>query len=1775
MKIRELISISPVRTVIRLADLADSTLRSHLVHTFIFTGEVSFAIKNIMESIAISKGKGFFVIGNFGSGKSHLLNVLSLIITDPEARAAFMASCRDSSRPDSRLPDLIDEAALVNPLVVEISLVEHSNREYLEAIVLKEVSARLQAGLDDAEAGALEHIQTMPRKEAFEAIAKGIKNKHHGGLLLLFDELSEFLRSKDNPRAYNEDVRFLQYLGEFAEAVPAWIVATMQENIENTGSLAGELLHKIKDRYPVRFRLSGEHVKEIVSGRLICQNETAADRLPHIFNELQGIFSQLPFSREDFLALYPIHPSTVDMLDELRPLFSQHRGVIDFIHYRLAGDPGRAIEPFVDNPDIELLTPDYIFDHFRDRLQETVETSPYSEQVFHHYEREAEKLFNDPEDVTIALRLIKLLILGAIARDPRSYSSAELTTLLLYQYSILESAVNYDYINGIMGKLLSHGTYLAVIEKEGELFYSIDLKADIGLLLEKKLKQIKSELPPGDRRILEGLYSLVDENWLSLQSLHENPERDIEVVWQNTRRAGKIMFKSLTGLSSDFISTMEEELAKGKTEFIFLVIPPELNGAGDKLSETWQAFFEQCSDELRRAMVLWLPRNISASEEELLRNAYAHQRLYTEYAGDNSPVGKQAEKQLSLLLNEEKAVVIELFRKVYFEGRLKAGSHMPAPSSFGYLPFKELVARAAAETLKERYPRHAEVRPLSVQASGSLVQQALDYLFSTERELGEPAGSAKMVLESTFSPMGLVKKKGLGFLPDINPKTSPLIAEYLANIPDGDRISLEQLYSSLGKGPFGLSKPAFQVLGLTVLFSGAASAYQGGKRLPLSQIDYFRFWNIEEIGPGSLIRPELQKVLAEVSFLPPRLSSGPLTFAVQQQAWEAVIEFKRDWVNRLARINRQIERFVDHPFFKATNWESIQKTVDRFSQFVNEIKISYASQEGLERFLATCQSSPLYAADLRNLRALGDFFDQDIVDVLHIYDYLRDENLIIPPEEKNDRLRQRHRTISELIKSDDLLWEVKYRERLKREFEEFRIEYAELYLTGHDQAVGPQKIKAYRELTESKAYRLLEQLGRINTLAVEKDLVSINRLLAPILGMECFLADEIRLVKHAACSCSYTLGDRYEMPDRQEFEKQIGESIRSYLEALQSPDVKEKIIEHAEQLELVGRRLEAEPLRGLLKTDSSLPFDQLVLKLDKLISGGAVKTVNKVLTGDAIIAERSIDDLQNLLSGRVFSFNQLQQLFHDWLCGDEAEKPAYVRVAREESQGYTRSVGSGNDIVREAELDIRRLLEVNAPGLLSYTAKIKVEELLALALLWGWFSQYNLNKHGPAFLNKLIKARNIEIDRDSGLLPNLAKLGEVIIDQKNACELPDLALEAAAARAMVMIPAEELIELYLQSIDTTSHNFEALLELLLDEPFFSELSRKAAYRLAGQISAGEPVSQLNNISGMLREAIASYDREGEGLNAAHRKEKEAALGVLQKICECSLIIQEAESFIARPPDSDKKWERFYRLISPFELSLGHLEEAPARALFPEAMAKSWRKRFKSLLKPLSEAFSAYLQKNDTARRQSLDRLLKKFAEWAGRENYAAGVYLVIIDGARLDVWLALLKQILDAYNYEVLREGFIWAEQPTVTERQLQPLKDEGLLGHMLNMNESLLAELIADPPGFLSAVKNLPPPGGKLPPFNAIKYSFVDDKIHSSRDPLPVLMEELMAAGKKQLQPLFKYAPLGSVLLLVADHGFKTNFNFDKSDKNALLYLHGEDTFFETLSPWALIRKS
>ena len=75
LRIGDLIDVPPVRTVIRLEEGRTRSLA--IAESFVFTEEVSAHYSVLADALVKDHGRGFFLQGDFGSGKSHFLAALS------------------------------------------------------------------------------------------------------------------------------------------------------------------------------------------------------------------------------------------------------------------------------------------------------------------------------------------------------------------------------------------------------------------------------------------------------------------------------------------------------------------------------------------------------------------------------------------------------------------------------------------------------------------------------------------------------------------------------------------------------------------------------------------------------------------------------------------------------------------------------------------------------------------------------------------------------------------------------------------------------------------------------------------------------------------------------------------------------------------------------------------------------------------------------------------------------------------------------------------------------------------------------------------------------------------------------------------------------------------------------------------------------------------------------------------------------------------------------------------------------------------------------------------------------------------------------------------------------------------------------------------------------------------------------------------------------------------------------------------------------------------
>ena len=395
-KMRDIISIPDIKLVIELDDTDNNP--DEIKKTFIWTDDVLKSLEIILEKINSLKGCGIFIKGNFGSGKSHFLSFLYLLIRDKEVS-------NDS---------ILEKYQTIKETkfnILKISLVKYPSLSSLESIILSKFN---------------KEVNVLDRDLIYNEIFST-------PTIIIIDELSEFLRSKPTPPSFYEDVRFLQYLGEFSFSNNLWIVASLQEWIEETGHISSSIFNRIKDRYPIRINLTATHIEDIIDKRVVIKNREA-EPIIKVFDELIKFYPKISLDYQKFRKTFPLHPITVRYLSGLTQIFSQNRGVIHFVL--------SEIKNILEAPYDSLITPDKIYDHFEERIREIPDYSSLARVVFDYYKNNILKNLLKEKTCSIGLSIIKILILTEFHHLKRKRQKDD----SFKKISFITDEVNYEYI---------------------------------------------------------------------------------------------------------------------------------------------------------------------------------------------------------------------------------------------------------------------------------------------------------------------------------------------------------------------------------------------------------------------------------------------------------------------------------------------------------------------------------------------------------------------------------------------------------------------------------------------------------------------------------------------------------------------------------------------------------------------------------------------------------------------------------------------------------------------------------------------------------------------------------------------------------------------------------------------------------------------------------------------------------------------------------------------------------------------------------------------------------------------------------------------------------------------------------------------------------------------------------------------------------------------------------------------------------------------------------
>ncbi|MEW6416888.1 MAG: DUF6079 family protein [Nitrospirota bacterium] len=1182
-RLRNIVEVPEVKLVIELDD-ADSDPEG-IISNFVFTEEVEESLRIVLKRIDDSKGCGIFIKGNFGSGKSHFLSYLYLLLKEKNTL---------------NLPFLDDypwiKAGDIN--AVKVSLVKYPASQNLEDIILTSLGYK----------GSV-----LNREETF----KGILNRD---TVIIIDELSEFLRSKPTPSAFYEDTRFLQFIGEFSFHHPLWIVASLQEWIEETGHISASTFNRIKDRYPIRVNLTSSHIEDIIDKRIVLKKEGSEEVIEGVFSELKKYYPDLSLKFEEFKKTYPLHPITVRFLSGLTPVFSQHRGVIQFVF--------RAVRDILDEPPDTLITPEVIFDHFEERIREVPEYSRLVRVVYDYYRTHIDEILSNANQKEIALSAIKVMILTEISPLEKRKTHKDITEILLKKISTITSGINYEFIkDGVLEPLVAHQMYII---KEGDLFY-IDPRVDEGIRIKGRIKALRERF--ADRNYLfTELCNHLNMPYLPLKDVAHG--KGYKFLWQNSMRECVVILMLHGQLKKDEIERMLDGLEKRLDGFLVILSPfMEEKGRIYTIKEAYPSSFLP-------SLLFWVPREFTEDEILFLEGFIARHHLLKEFP------------EIEAEIKRDEAAFREAVSNAYFSGEIVYGSGRIEKNlkDIGYLPIEKLLGHLFDQSLLEIHPNHYRIMPrvdyFSTHHLSSLFSHCIRYGKITIDE-AEKKGLTPYI-KGLLEPMGIVKKRGGSFLISLDAEND-LVSHFLNLVSHED--DLTKIKTCLKKGRWGMSEAQINLIVSAFVVSGYIVPYRGDDMIELKEFSQLQTGEVTKIRQGKVLSPQLLGYIHHGRFIWGDVEETP-TPLTQKMMWKEAVELIRKTRKMLEETNHFISRYKDYSIFKRLNIDT--SLFNRLSLFLNSITLSLPPAEGLERILSHLRENLALERDFIHHEGVHRFLTREFQTINKYYLYLTHPSLRLKGElekMKKDIIT----SIEEFIRAPD-----KESLSIRDEWEGFYERFTDTYKDGHEKYYQSPVFRIKKELEESEEGRTLKRITMtVGFIVFDLDWWEIKREL-DVLPDKCPWDLNYELFQNPICRCGYKIGDEPSSVDT-DFIKTCSAGIVNFITHIQKPEYRERIESYILGISDMGNRDTADKITSLL----SLNLKDINLSpVLTLLTDDTLKEIEHALKGKWKIKEIRIDDLINDIKGRRLRFNELKEMFFKWI-GDEEESIIWVKGEEE------------------------------------------------------------------------------------------------------------------------------------------------------------------------------------------------------------------------------------------------------------------------------------------------------------------------------------------------------------------------------------------------------------------------------------------------------------------------------------------------------------------------------
>lgn len=316
MKYSDLVKFEPIESVIQLLDANKADEGRRLVSSYVISDTMADRIADVIfPQLGFDPAvdhKGILVVGNYGTGKSHLMSVISTVAEDadvvPEVRNDKVRVAADSIGGK-----------------FQVLRIEISSRMSLRDILVQELEEFLAARSVTFKFPPEDRV--TQNKTALIEMMDAFERKFPGqGLLVVVDEMLDYLRSRRDTELVH-DLSFMREIGEIAKNTRFRFIGGVQEAIFDSARFAStaDSLRRVKDRFQ-QVLIDRQDIGFVVAERLLRKDEHQREAIRKHLEPFAKFYGNMGDRLEQFVRLFPVHPDYLAIFERID--FAENRNAL-------------------------------------------------------------------------------------------------------------------------------------------------------------------------------------------------------------------------------------------------------------------------------------------------------------------------------------------------------------------------------------------------------------------------------------------------------------------------------------------------------------------------------------------------------------------------------------------------------------------------------------------------------------------------------------------------------------------------------------------------------------------------------------------------------------------------------------------------------------------------------------------------------------------------------------------------------------------------------------------------------------------------------------------------------------------------------------------------------------------------------------------------------------------------------------------------------------------------------------------------------------------------------------------------------------------------------------------------------------------------------------------------------------------------------------------------------------------------------------------------------